>query len=85
MDEDPKLRSTTVILDGLPNLHLYNVILDVQITQFGPKSLYEVSRLTDRPTDRPTTRLLEMLGAAKNYEIRTSAVPKRDNHFLQIL
>ena len=35
LDEDPKLRSTTVILDR-PILRLYNVILDVQIMQFGP-------------------------------------------------
>ena len=27
-------------MDGCPNLRLYNVILDVQITQFGPKSLH---------------------------------------------
>ena len=27
-------------MDGRPNLRLYNVILDVQIMQFGPKSLY---------------------------------------------
>ena len=28
-------------MDGRPNLRLYNVILDVQVTRFGPKSLYE--------------------------------------------
>ena len=27
-------------MDGRPNLRLCNVILDVQITPFGPKSLY---------------------------------------------
>ena len=27
-------------MDGRPNLRLFNVILDVQITPFGPKSLY---------------------------------------------
>ena len=29
-------------MDGRQNLRLYNVILDVQITSFGPKSLYEI-------------------------------------------
>ena len=29
-------------MDGRPNLRLCNVILDVQITSFGPKSLYNI-------------------------------------------
>ena len=28
-------------MNGRPNLRLYNLILDVQVTRFGPKSLYE--------------------------------------------
>ena len=39
-------------MDGRPNLHLYNVILDVQITWFGPKSLYAVCYQTDCSVSR---------------------------------
>ena len=34
-------------MDGRPNLRLCNVILDVQITPFGPKSLYEAKGISE--------------------------------------
>ena len=51
-------------MDGRPNLRLCNVILDVQITPFGPKSLYVLSGMTrDPPVGlAATSDLYEELG-----------------------
>ena len=38
-------------MDGSPNLRLCNLILDVQITPFGPKSLYALKGGSFKPTN----------------------------------